>query len=46
MTRRWAHTVALLDPATGDFTTIETGRSPHGIWLNTHPAAPLKVSAR
>ena len=48
VTRRWAHTVALLDPATGQFPTNETGRSPHGIWLNTHPnpAAPTKVSAR
>ena len=46
VTRRWAHSVALLDPATGQFTTIETGRSPHGIWLNTHQAAPTKVSAR
>ncbi len=47
VTRRWAHTVALLDPATGQFTTLETGRSPHGIWLNTHPnPTPTKVSAR
>jgi YVTN family beta-propeller protein len=46
VTRRWAHTVALLDPATGQFTTVETGRSPHGIWLNTHPVAAVKVSAR
>jgi YVTN family beta-propeller protein len=48
VTRRWAHTVALLDPATGQYTTFETGRSPHGIWLNTHPngPAPTKVSAR
>ncbi len=45
VTRRWAHTVALLDPATGQFSTIETGRSPHGIWLNTHPNA-TRVSAR
>ena len=47
VTRRWAHTVALLDPATGQFTTIETGRSPHGIWLNTHPNPPaVKLSAK
>ena len=46
VTRRWAHTVALLDPATGQFTTLETGRSPHGIWLNTHPTGSTKVSAR
>ena len=46
VTRRWAHSVALLDPATGQFTTIETGRSPHGIWLNTHPVTPVRVSAK
>ena len=46
VTRRWAHSVALLDPASGEFSTIETGRSPHGIWLNTHPAPAVKVSAR
>ncbi len=47
VTRRWAHTVAILDPASGQFTTVETGRSPHGIWLNTHPnPAPAKLSAR
>jgi YVTN family beta-propeller protein len=47
VTRRWAHTVALLDPATGQYSTIETGRSPHGIWLNTHPnPEPTKLSAR
>ena len=47
VTRRWAHTVAILDPATGQFTTVETGRSPHGIWLNSHPnPGPTKVSSR
>ncbi len=47
VTRRWAHTVAILDPASAQFTTVETGRSPHGIWLNTHPAGgPTRVSAK
>ncbi len=48
VTRRWAHTVAILDPVSGQYTTIETGRSPHGIWLNSHPnaATPTRVSAR
>jgi YVTN family beta-propeller protein len=36
ITRRFAHSVAVLDPTSGTFTTIEVGRSPHGIWLNTH----------
>jgi DNA-binding beta-propeller fold protein YncE len=45
VTRRFAHSVALIDPATGQFRTIEVGRSPHGIWLNTHRAAPARVAA-
>ena len=35
-TRRWMDTVAVIDPVSGEFQTIPTGRSPHGIWLNTH----------
>ena len=38
ITRRFAEKVAILHPETGDFETIEVGRSPHGLWLN--PAAP------
>ena len=34
-TLRWREHVAVLDLATGAVTTIPTGRSPHGIWLNT-----------
>jgi YVTN family beta-propeller protein len=34
ITRRFAQKVAVLDPATGDFQTIDVGRSPHGIFLN------------
>ena len=34
-TLRWRQHVAVLDLATGTYTTIATGRSPHGIWLNT-----------
>jgi YVTN family beta-propeller protein len=33
-TLRFAHKVAVLDPATGLYTTIEVGRAPHGIFLN------------
>lgn len=36
VSERFAHTVAVVDPATGQFQPIEVGRSPHGIWLNTH----------
>lgn len=42
---RFAHAVAVLDPATGAIERVPVGRSPHGIWLNTHdplPAAPGK----
>lgn len=35
-TLRWAHSVALINPHTFTYTTIRVGRSPHGIWLNTH----------
>jgi YVTN family beta-propeller protein len=35
-TLRWEHSVALINPQTFTFTTIRVGRSPHGIWLNTH----------
>ena len=34
-TLRWRQHVAVLDLATGAATMIPTGRSPHGIWLNT-----------
>jgi len=36
VTRRWAQSVAVVDPLTEAFQTMQTGRSPHGIWLNTH----------
>jgi YVTN family beta-propeller protein len=38
ITRRFAEKVAVLHPETGDFETINVGRSPHGLWLN--PTAP------
>ena len=44
ITRRWAEKVAVLDPATGDFQTIDVGRSPHGLFLN--PRATANVAAR
>jgi YVTN family beta-propeller protein len=39
VTMRFAHKVAVLNPATGDYTTIEVGRSPHGIFLNPDAVA-------
>jgi YVTN family beta-propeller protein len=41
---RFAQSVAVLDPATGAIERIPVGRSPHGIWLNTHDSFPVKVS--
>lgn len=48
ITRRWAESIAVVDPLTGVYQTLPAGRSPHGIWLNTHDAMPamLTVSAR
>lgn len=44
ISRRFAHSVAILDPATGKTDVIEVGRSPHGIWLNTHDRLPGALS--
>ncbi len=33
---RFASSVAIVDPATGSLVRLRVGRSPHGIWLNTH----------
>lgn len=33
-TMRFIHKVAVLDPASGTYSTIDVGRSPHGIFLN------------
>lgn len=33
-TLRFVHKLAVLDPASGTYTTIDVGRSPHGIWMN------------
>jgi DNA-binding beta-propeller fold protein YncE len=38
-TLRFINKVAVLDPASGDYQTIEVGRSPHGIYLNAHATA-------
>lgn len=42
---RFAQEVAIADPVTGQYQTVRVGRSPHGIWLDTHdnlPAEPGK----
>ena len=46
ITRRFAEKVAVLDPATGTFETINVGRSPHGLFLNPRAPSPTVVSSR
>jgi len=43
---RFAQSVAVVDPATGAVTRIPVGRSPHGIWLNTHDALPVGLAQK
>ena len=43
---RFAQAVAVYDPATGAVERIPVGRSPHGIWLNTHDGFPAAVTQR
>lgn len=37
---RFASSVAVVDPRSGAIERIAVGRSPHGIWLNTHDTLP------
>jgi DNA-binding beta-propeller fold protein YncE len=46
ITRRFAEKVAVLDPKTGDYQTIDVGRSPHGLFLNPKGRAEPSVAAR
>jgi YVTN family beta-propeller protein len=46
ITRRWAEKVAVLDPSTGSYETIDVGRSPHGLFLNAKAPSPTVVSSR
>jgi DNA-binding beta-propeller fold protein YncE len=46
ITRRFAETVAVLDPVSGKFDTIDVGRSPHGLYLNPRGPSPTVVSSR
>jgi YVTN family beta-propeller protein len=43
---RFAQSVAVIDPGTGEVERIPVGRSPHGIWLNTHDNLPVAVTSR
>ncbi len=42
-TLRWAQSVAVIDPRTGAVERLTAGRSPHGIWLNTHDPLPARA---
>jgi YVTN family beta-propeller protein len=44
ITRRFAEKVAVLDPVTGDYQTIDVGRSPHGLFLDPKAPAPSNVA--
>lgn len=46
ITRRFAESVAVLDPTSGRFQVIDVGRSPHGIFLNPAAPSPDQVAAR
>ena len=46
ITRRFAEKVAVLNPITGDYQTIDVGRSPHGLFLNPKGNAAPSVAAR
>jgi YVTN family beta-propeller protein len=46
ITRRWAEKVAVLDPTTGSYETIDVGRSPHGLFLNPKAPSPTVLSSR
>lgn len=46
ITRRFAEKVAVLDPSTGEYATIDVGRSPHGLFLSPNGNAAPSVAAR
>ncbi|WP_243856525.1 YncE family protein [Paraburkholderia sp. BL6665CI2N2] len=45
VTLRFREQVAVLDPASGNYETIDVGRSPHGIFLSTQMSRPGFVTA-
>lgn len=46
ITRRFATSVAVLDPNTGAVADIATGRSPHGIFLDPTAPSPARLASR
>ncbi|MGH7042889.1 MAG: YncE family protein [Acetobacteraceae bacterium] len=45
ITRRFAESVAVLNPGSGQYVTIDVGRSPHGIFLNPRAPSPDRLAA-
>lgn len=45
ITLRFHEQVAVLDPVSGNYQTIDVGRSPHGIFLSTAMNRPGPVTA-
>jgi YVTN family beta-propeller protein len=45
LTLRFREQVAVLDPVSGSYETIEVGRSPHGIFLTTELSRPGLITA-
>jgi DNA-binding beta-propeller fold protein YncE len=45
ITERFAHKLAVLDPARGAVESIEVGRSPHGLFINPDAVASVQTSA-
>ncbi len=41
ISQRWTEHIGIMDPATGAIETVPVGRSPHGIWLDTHMPPPV-----
>jgi DNA-binding beta-propeller fold protein YncE len=46
ITERFAHKLAVLDPATGQVDAIGVGRSPHGLIINPNADASVQANAR
>ena len=46
VTRRFAESVAVLNPADGKYQVIDVGRSPHGIFVNGAAPSPDRVAVR
>lgn len=46
ITRRFAEKVAVLDPKTGEYATVDVGRSPHGLFLSPKGSVAASVAVR